>query len=124
MRIWGWLRDEHNRGALALIGGGIAAIVGAGWAIFLYMQNSNPTNPEPVCAYIAIRALGWEHGHKTNFCRAAGYEVGNFNQGEYSNGGICLTGPNPEICREKVQNRSPAGYVCKTDGLITSCFEQ
>ncbi|HUU95147.1 MAG TPA: hypothetical protein VM487_05365, partial [Phycisphaerae bacterium] len=38
-RIWRWLLDENHRGALALIGGGFAATVAAGWALFRYFRK-------------------------------------------------------------------------------------
>ncbi len=40
---WDWLRDEHNREALKLVGATIAVLVAAGWALFIYF---NP-NPDP-----------------------------------------------------------------------------
>ena len=49
--IWQWLLEEKNRGALTLIGVGLAAAVTAGWTLFRYFrerkeapQNSAPSN--------------------------------------------------------------------------------
>lgn len=38
--MWSWLKDEHNRGALQLLGGGLAAVVLAGWALFVFFYQS------------------------------------------------------------------------------------
>lgn len=38
-RIWTWLKDEHNRGALALI---IAIVIGGPWAMFTFFYDSAP----------------------------------------------------------------------------------
>lgn len=48
MGIWDWLRDEHNRGALKIVGGGIAALVVGGWSLFLYIaaEDSAPEVPD------------------------------------------------------------------------------
>ncbi len=44
-KIWQWLRDPDNQGALKIVGGVIAAICVAVWTVFtFYKQNSN-TSP-------------------------------------------------------------------------------
>ncbi len=80
--------------------------------------------PELVCAFAPIKALGWSSGHKTNYCKFQGYEHGNFNQGAYSNGGICMTGALPEVCKSKVTNVLEAQYFCTTEGIKTKCFRR
>lgn len=39
MSIWEWLADEANQRTLGFIGGVIAALAGAGWAIFTYFHQ-------------------------------------------------------------------------------------
>ena len=39
MRIWEWLSNEANQRALAFIGGSIAAVATAGWAVFKYINS-------------------------------------------------------------------------------------
>ena len=39
LRLWAWLRDEHNRGALTLVGAAFAAVVAAGWALYVHPGN-------------------------------------------------------------------------------------
>jgi hypothetical protein len=43
-KIWFWLRDEHNRGALRIIGAFFAAVILAGWAIYTDKDNLENTN--------------------------------------------------------------------------------
>ena len=40
---WKWLLDENNRGALMLIGTGLAATVAAGWALFRHVRKRRDT---------------------------------------------------------------------------------
>lgn len=42
-KIWFWLRDEHNRGALGGIGVFFAAIISAGWAVYTDKDNLETT---------------------------------------------------------------------------------
>lgn len=78
--------------------------------------------PEQVCAFMSIKALGWSGGHKTNFCKANGYEHGNFNQGDYSNGGICITGKEPQVCKDQVTGNLEVEFNCRLEGPRTLCF--
>jgi hypothetical protein len=98
-----------------------AAIIGGGWALFLhYEPKASP--PDPACTYISIRALGWTEGHKTNFCKANGYPEGNFNQDDYGNGGICMRGPEPEICKSSVLGTQGKEIYCKANGSVIACY--
>lgn len=88
-----------------------------------------PPAPTPTlaCAFVPIRGLGWRSGHKTNYCKNYGYEQGNFNQGDYQNGGICMSGPEPDVCRDFVTNRLDSSkYACTTDSAVqpprTTCL--
>jgi hypothetical protein len=85
------------------------------------MQNAEP---KPLCAFVSIKALGWKEGHKTNFCKANAYEHGNFNQGEYKNGGICITGTEPSVCRERAYGTAGQGIECKFEGNRTVCYRK
>lgn len=38
-KFWNWLGDETNRGRLAFLGGGLAAILTGGWAVYLHFQD-------------------------------------------------------------------------------------
>lgn len=55
--------------------------------------------PPRVCKLVkSIRSLGWRSGHKTNFCKARGFD-GVFNPyGDYSAGGFCFQG-DAELCK-------------------------
>ena len=44
MKLWEWLRDESNQGALKIIGAAVAAVVVAGWAFFTWL-DSRPKTP-------------------------------------------------------------------------------
>jgi hypothetical protein len=77
--------------------------------------------PTLACRYVSIRALGWRDGHKTNFCKANGYEDGNFNQGEYRNGGICMSGPEPDICKAAILGTLPEEISCEPRGGEVYC---
>ncbi len=76
------------------------------------------------CSFVPIKAIGWHSGHKTNYCKNYGYEMGNFNQGEYSNGGICMSGPEPNVCQDKVTNKLDPKYDCTTEGILTKCVHR
>lgn len=76
------------------------------------------------CSYIDIKKLNWSSGHKTNFCIAAGYEQGNFNQGEYKNGGICMTGPLPDVCRAAYTGGLGPEYMCQSEGSLIKCYKK
>ena len=43
-RLWKWLANPHNRATVALIGGGVATLVGGAWT--LYLHFSKPLTPE------------------------------------------------------------------------------
>ena len=74
---------------------------------------------EFACRYMSIRALGWRSGHKTDFCKANGYEHGNFNWGEYKNGGICASGPEPDVCRAAINPALQSSVSCvPQDGQV------
>lgn len=45
--IWTFLADENNRGALALIGGAVAAVCAALWAVFVHFRKKPEPRPEP-----------------------------------------------------------------------------
>jgi hypothetical protein len=38
--MWDWLSDPDNQRTLAFFGAGIAAIAGAGWALFKFMHRT------------------------------------------------------------------------------------
>jgi hypothetical protein len=42
--VWAWLKDEGNQKALALIGGFVAFLWSAGWAVFVYIHP--PPDPK------------------------------------------------------------------------------
>jgi hypothetical protein len=80
---------------------------------------------EPVCTFVSIKALGWNSGHKTNFCKANGYPDGNFNPGEkYSEGGICMVGPEPDVCKAQAQGIIDKSTRCTLEGNRTVCYRQ
>lgn len=79
--------------------------------------------PSLVCRLVSIRALGWKSGHKTNFCKANGYPQGNFNQGDYRNGGICMAGPQPEVCRGYAVGKVPPGVQCRSVRNEVHCYQ-
>ncbi len=79
--------------------------------------------PPPVCTYVSIRSLGWRSGHKTNFCKANGYPQGNFNQGDYKNGGICMAG-DASICKASVLGQLSTAYYCQPEANRTVCYEK
>lgn len=37
--IWVWLRDEHNRGSIVVIGTALTVVVGAVWTLFVYFNS-------------------------------------------------------------------------------------
>jgi hypothetical protein len=45
--VWAFLTDENNRGVLALIGGAVAAVCTALWAVFVHFRKNPETQPEP-----------------------------------------------------------------------------
>lgn len=36
--MWRWLAKAENRGVVAFIGGGLAAVIAAGWTVFVYLH--------------------------------------------------------------------------------------
>ena len=44
--MWRWLAKAENRSVLGFLGGGLAALVAAGWALFVYLHPK----PEPAPA--------------------------------------------------------------------------
>jgi hypothetical protein len=44
--MWRWLAKAENRSVVAFIGGGLAAVIAAGWTVFVYLHPK----PEPVPA--------------------------------------------------------------------------
>jgi pimeloyl-ACP methyl ester carboxylesterase len=93
---------------------------------FLRLLSENnkpdPDVPDLVCRLISIRTLGWRSGHKTRFCIANGYPAGNFNQGSYKNGGICMDGIEPSVCQAHVTGSLPEGVSCSAAGQEVHCF--
>lgn len=57
--MWKWLRNESNRGALGLVGGGVAALAAAGWTVFEYIDAgpSEPASPATLSFPIALVEL-------------------------------------------------------------------
>ena len=41
--FWEWLLDPNNRGRLAIVGTAFAAVIGAGWAVFVYVRKRKDT---------------------------------------------------------------------------------
>ncbi len=37
---WGWLSDPNNRETVALLGGGLIAVISAGWAVFVFLRRN------------------------------------------------------------------------------------
>lgn len=37
--LWNWLSNDRNRQVLGFIGGGIAALIGAAWAVFVFVVD-------------------------------------------------------------------------------------
>ncbi len=50
--IWGFLQDENNRTILGWVGGGLAAVIGAGWALYTHFHKK-PDDAEPSIAATA-----------------------------------------------------------------------
>ena len=98
----------------------LAAIV-AGLVLNWLLSKEN--NRVVSCSYVSIKALGWNSGHKTNFCIANGYPQGNFNWGNYKNGGICMAG-DAEICKASVKGMLPNTHYCEPEGNRTICYEK
>lgn len=44
-KTWNWLLVEDHRKALGFIGAGLAAIVGAAWTVFVYLDTPDPVTP-------------------------------------------------------------------------------
>jgi len=90
----------------------------------LVIDNSNTEerNPVLVCRLKSIKSMGWKSGDKTRFCIANGYPQGNFNQGDYKNGGICMAGSEPNICMSYVKNSMPNDIECRPVGGEVQCF--
>lgn len=76
---------------------------------------------DAACAFRPIRNMGWTEGHKTFFCRVNGYGEGNFNQGDYSNSGACIRGPDADACRSFLSQGSSKGVSCRPGGVETVC---
>ncbi len=55
-RVWTFLGDDKNRKVLGWIGGGIAAVVGALWAAFVYFTP--PSKPPPPPASVEAKPGG------------------------------------------------------------------
>lgn len=70
-------------------------------------QPDTPAEATPTCAdYIPIKELGWRGGHKTKFCRARGWNAGNFNPwGKYKDGGFCMKG-DVKACRAQIMENT------------------
>ena len=52
-KLWDWLSEPRTLGVLALLGGGLAAVVGALWQLYLHFWAPPPSPPvriEPVAA--------------------------------------------------------------------------
>ena len=41
-KFWAWLRNSENQKALSVLGAALAAVVGAGWAMFTWWQRGAP----------------------------------------------------------------------------------
>ncbi len=85
-------------------------------------EHKNPKEAKLVCSYIEIKKLGWSSSRKSNFCIANGYEQGNFNQGDYKNGGICMKGPEPDVCKAAYTGRIGDNVECRSEGSLVKCF--
>lgn len=48
--LWDFLTDEHNRGALSLIGGAIAALCGAVWTLLTFRHRGSKAEPTEAAA--------------------------------------------------------------------------
>ena len=44
MKLWDWLRDEHNRAIIAMVSVGIGTLVAAGWKVYTYYDHKNGNN--------------------------------------------------------------------------------
>jgi hypothetical protein len=73
------------------------------------------------CAFRPIKQMGWTEGHKTIFCRIYGYGGGNVNEGVYKNGGVCVRGPEPDVCEKIVKGWSKPDIECTPNGVETIC---
>jgi hypothetical protein len=75
-------------------------------------EGSAIEQPYPAYAdclgYVPIKQLGWSTGHKSNYCRARGWDAGNFNPpgNEYKDGGYCMKG-DADVCREAIEAGIP-----------------
>lgn len=72
-----WLRDEHNRGAVAVIGSVLALIVGGVWTVFVYFYPQLPAQenlattsdttesvePVPIAPTTQVVEVDIVHGH-------------------------------------------------------------
>jgi hypothetical protein len=39
--VWGWLSKTKNQKTLAIIGGGLAAVIGGAWQVYLYVSEKS-----------------------------------------------------------------------------------
>ncbi|MCL4199635.1 MAG: tetratricopeptide repeat protein [Phycisphaerales bacterium] len=59
--LWEWLRDEHNRAIVGMLGGGTAVLVAGAWAVLIYLRRkpddgSNPTTNTAAQAATVVQA--------------------------------------------------------------------
>ena len=59
-KVWTFLSDDKNRVVLGWIGGGVAAVVGALWATFVYFAP--PSKPAPQPANVEASGVGFAIG--------------------------------------------------------------
>jgi hypothetical protein len=59
MPVWNFFRNDKNRAVLGWIGGGVVAIIGALWAVFVYLVPPSKSGPPPAsvearCGGVAV----------------------------------------------------------------------
>lgn len=68
--MWEWLSDPQAQKTLAFVGGGVAAVVAGGWAVFKFLANK----PKPGVVVTADRG-GMAAGRDMNGGMAAGWDI-------------------------------------------------
>jgi hypothetical protein len=92
-------------------------------AILLDAPSATAKRRVAVCAFTSIKGLGWSEGHKTNFCKNYGYPQGNYNPGKtYKDGGICMRGTEPNVCKAFVDGKFDPQIECTQEGKQTTCY--
>ena len=93
-------------------------------AIFVSIPKS-VSEDELLCRYAGAKMLGWPgSGHKTNFCKNAGFDQGNFNipGSGYDAGGVCIDIASEPCHSDYLAKPVPEGVTCRAIDGIKHCF--